>query len=148
MSSLPLSEFAGQLSSIMQVITKEFVRRQANELYMGKITLPQFFVLDHLHFNGATKMKDLAVSMGVTTAAITGIVERLVRQRLVERIPQPLDRRIIKVRLTVAGERVVKKIHEHKREMLINIFGKIPRRDREEYLRILTQIKEVLRKEP
>jgi len=148
MRAILLAEFADQLNSVMQVVTKEFAKRQVNELYKGKITLPQFFVLDHLHLNAEAKMKDLAACMDVTTAAITGIVDRLVRVRLAVRCLEPHDRRIIKVRLTPSGEALLKKIHEQKRKMVIDIFGKISEDDRREYLRILTQVKEVLHKEP
>jgi DNA-binding MarR family transcriptional regulator len=92
-------------------------------------------------------MTHLARLMRVTTAAMTGIVDRIVREGYVVRTYDADDRRIIKIKLTVKGQDLVKKINEQKRNMVIKTFGKISERDRQEYLRILMQIKDILSKE-
>jgi len=130
----------------MPVVIQGFARRQANELYKGKITLPQFLILDFLSQRGESRMTDTAHFMHVTTAAMTGIVDRLVRDNYAIRVYEPKDRRIIKIKLTHQGSDLVKKINAQRRRMVIEVFGSISRADREEYLRILMQIKEILTK--
>ena len=147
MAELTLFEFADKMNQVMPVIIKEFARRQANELYKGKITLPQFLILDFLHRQDESKMSALAHFMGVTTAAMTGIVDRLVRDGFVVRENQTEDRRIIKIKLTSKGAELVKKVNTQRRQMIIKIFGRISEKDRQEYLRILMQIKEILSKD-
>jgi hypothetical protein len=44
MGKQSLLAFADSLNTIMPVIMREFARRQANELYKGKFTLPQFYI--------------------------------------------------------------------------------------------------------
>jgi DNA-binding MarR family transcriptional regulator len=147
MSRVSLLEFADKLNEVMPVIIKEFSRRQVNELYKGKITLPQFLVLEFLHSSGESKMTGLANFMSVTTAAMTGIVERLVRDGYVVRVFDPEDRRIIKIKLTAKGSGLVKKILTQRRHMIIKIFGRISKTERKEYLGILMHIKDILIKE-
>lgn len=147
MAGVSLGEFADRISEVMPVIIKEFARRQVNELYKGKITLPQFLILELLYRQGESKMTALAQVMRVTTSAMTGIVERLVRDGYLIRVDDPLDRRIIKVKLTGKGHQLVKKINQQKLQMTLKIFGKISEKDRADYLRILLQIKEILSKE-
>lgn len=147
MPDFSLPEFADKINELMPVIIKEFARRQVNELYKGKITLPQFLILEFLHRKDESKMTALAHFVGVTTAAITGIVNRLVRDGFVVRENQPEDRRIIKIKLTSKGAELVKKVNAHRRQMIIRIFGRISGRDRQDYLRILMQIKEILTQE-
>jgi len=147
MAEFTLLGFADKMNQVMPVIIKEFARRQANELYKGKITLPQFLILDFLHRQDESKMSALARFMGVTTAAMTGIVDRLVRDGFAVRENQPEDRRIIKVKLTPKGAELVKKVNVQRRQMIIKIFGRISQRDRQEYLRILMQIKGILTQE-
>jgi len=144
MPEISLSEFAENLNKIMPVLMKEFARRQANELYKGKITLPQFLILEFLQQEGISKMVTLARVMQVTTAAMTGMVNRLVKYGYVSRIYDPLDRRIIKVKLTASGSTLLKRTNQQRRQMVIKIFGQISAADRQDYLRILTQIKEIL----
>lgn len=144
MSKLSLSEFADKMNKVMPVIMKEFGRRLVSALYKGKITLPQFLILEFLHREDESKMTALAHFMNVTTAAMTGIVERLVRAGYIIRTYEAQDRRIIKVKLTAQGIDLVKKINQQRCQMVIKIFGKISEADRQEYLRILMQIKEIL----
>ncbi|MBU1727227.1 MAG: MarR family transcriptional regulator [Candidatus Omnitrophica bacterium] len=144
MSGMTLNEFADKISEVMPVIMKEFARRQENELYKGKITLPQFLILEFLYKDGEIKMTQLAQFMHVSTAAMTGIVDRLVRDHYVARALDSADRRIIKVKLTAKGLELVKRIDTQRRSMIIRIFGKISGIDREDYLRILKHIKDIL----
>lgn len=146
MSQVSLSEFADKINEIFPQIIREFIRRQTNELTKGKLTLPQFLILSFLNERGELKMTDLAHFMQVSTAAMTGIVDRLVEARYAVRIFDPTDRRIIKIRLTSKGAVLVKKIGQERRQMIMNIFGKISEDDRMDYLRIITHIKEILTK--
>lgn len=144
MREITLSQFADKINEIMPEIFKSFVRRQTNELFKGKITLPQLFILDLLHKKGACKMTDIAHSLNVTTAAATGIVDRLVKYGYVERVYEPLDRRIIKINFTTKGVRLLTKINQQKRQMTIDTFGQISQSERESYLKILTRIHDIL----
>ena len=145
--SISLNEFADRLNKIMPVIMKEFLRRQTNELYKGKITLPQLLILVFLNGQGESRMTDLARFMKVSTAAMTGMVDRLVRYGYLLRIYEPKDRRIIKVKLSAKGAGLVKKIDRQRRNMVISIFDKISEAERGDYLRILTRIYDILTKE-
>ncbi len=139
-----LLDFADKINEIMPMIIKEFARRQANELYKGKITLPQMLILDFLNKNGESKMTDIARFIGVTTAAMTGIIDRLEKYNYVLRAMDLNDRRIIKVKLTLRGVSLVNKVNQQRRQMIINIFGKISDSERQDYLKILMHIRDIL----
>lgn len=141
---MSLPEFADRINQIMPVMFREFARRQVSELYKGKITIPQFLLLESLYREGESKMTVLAHFMKVTTAAMTGIVERLVRDGYVLRVYDHRDRRIVKVGLTSKGKELVKSVNEHRRGMVIRIFSKISESDRADYLRIISRIKDIL----
>lgn len=146
--SITINEFADKLNNMMPVMIKEFSRRQAGEIYKGKITLPQFLILGFLHNNGDSKMCAIAKFMSVTTAAMTGMVDRLETSGYVKREHEPEDRRIIKVVLTSKGQELVNKINLRRREMIVDVFGKISVQDRMDYLRVLTRIKDILAPSP
>lgn len=144
MLRLTLSEFSEKINEIMPLIIKEFVRRQENELCKGKITLPQFVILDFLLNKQVANMTEISRFMGVSTAAITGIVDRLVKYGYVARMPEPQDRRIIKIMLTSTGSSLAKKIIQQRRKTVMDIFGKVSESDRSEYLRILSRVHDIL----
>ena len=60
-------------------------------------------VLFRLHRCGDTALGDLAESLESTPRNITGLVDHLERDGLVERVPDPEDRRSVRARLTQAG---------------------------------------------
>ncbi len=147
MSHLTISEFADKVNELMPVIMREYVKSQGREFYKLKITMPQFFVMDYLNHNGETRMTDLAEFVNVTTAAMTGIVDRLVRDGYLMRVSDPDDRRIIKVRLTSKGSSIVRNVVEKRKEITIKMFGAISEAERIAYLNILTNIKGALERQ-
>jgi DNA-binding MarR family transcriptional regulator len=144
MSPISPAEFADRLSLILPVMMKEFSKQQSEEIYQGKITLPQFFVMDFLMKNESVKMSDLAIFMDVSMATMTGIVDRLVRHRYVGRISDAEDRRIIRIRMTRDGTALMNRVYQRRREMIIEVFGQISASDRDDYLRILSKIRDIL----
>ena len=67
-------------------------------------TLPRFDVLSALdRYRDGLRMSDLSARLKVSNGNVTGIVERLVSEALVERVAVDGDRRAMRVRLTEAG---------------------------------------------
>lgn len=67
-------------------------------------TLPRFDVLSALdRHRGGLRMSDLSVKLMVSNGNVTGIVDRLETEGLVERISVDGDRRAMRVRLTPDG---------------------------------------------
>lgn len=147
MSGIPLAEFADRINEIMPIMAKAFMKRMAGDFYKIKVTLPQFFILDMLNRRGESRMTDLAEFLGVTTAAMTGVADRLVRDGYAVRAYDPKDRRIVKIKVTQKGRGLVTKTIEKRRRTIIEIFGKVSERDRADYLRVLMNIRDVLTKE-
>ncbi|MFA5099557.1 MAG: MarR family winged helix-turn-helix transcriptional regulator [Candidatus Omnitrophota bacterium] len=147
MDSRPLTDFAESIVEVIPEVARGFWKWEIKELTSGAITPPQFFIMIYLHKMGQARMTDIARYLFVTTAASTGIVERLVKGGYVERVYDPADRRIIKVKLTGKGLMMVKKTIGHKIDRIKEIFGKLSGTDREAYLRILTNIKDILAQE-
>lgn len=146
MRKISLAEFASDVTEIMPVIIHQFMKSQISEFYKVKLTLPQFIVLDILNGHGESKMTDLARFMNVTTAAMTGLIERLVRDGYAARISDPRDRRVVKIKLTAKGSSIVKNMIEKRKRMTMKIFGMISQKEREEYLKILMHIRDHLKK--
>jgi MarR family transcriptional regulator, organic hydroperoxide resistance regulator len=50
--------------------------------------------------------RDLAEVLGLHPSTLTGVLARLERDKLVERVPDPQDRRRLRLRLTAGGRRI------------------------------------------
>lgn len=146
MSELSLSGFVDKVNEMMPAIMREFFRQQTKS-YNMKITPPQFAILDILERRGECRMSTLAQFINVTTAAMTGIIGRLVRDGYVTRTTDPEDRRVVKAKLTTKGANAVAKMTELRKKVSMRLFEKISQKEREEYLNILTHVIENI-KEP
>jgi DNA-binding MarR family transcriptional regulator len=78
-------------------------------------------VLFRLYRSGATPLGDLATDLDSSPRNITGLVDHLERDGLVERVPDPDDRRSVRANLTEAGrvriESIWKEGFEHQHEI-------------------------------
>lgn len=72
--------------------------------------MQQLRVMTILYHEGPTRVSDLARRLGVSTPTITGILDRLVRQRLSYRMSDPRDRRVVLNNLTQTGRDLVERL--------------------------------------
>jgi DNA-binding MarR family transcriptional regulator len=79
------------------------MRRLEQALDDRGLSLPQFEVLAHLHFDGAITQNELAQRLLVTKGNVCGLIDRLEAAELVERTTDPEDRRANRLRLTARG---------------------------------------------
>lgn len=145
MSPITLDAFADKLNEIIPLMMKEMSHRQTNELYKGKITVPQFIVISILDKKGPLNMTELAHHMDITTAGMTGIVNRLVKGGYAARKSDPKDRRVIYIHVTPKGAALTHKVNAERRQMIIDAFGRISEKEREDYLNILRHVLETLK---
>ncbi len=91
-----------RLLTCSNMIERE-VRQNLREEF--DITLPRFDLLAQLdRAPGGLTMGELSRRLMVTNGNVTGLIDRLVGEGLVERQPAPSDRRAQMVRLTPAGK--------------------------------------------
>ncbi len=147
MTGISITDFSRQMQQLMPAIMRDFARLQSNEIYKGQVTLPQLLILGFLDTEGPQKMKTLAEFMKVSTAAMTGTVQRLVLQGYVQRDYDKSDRRIIKIEITPKGVGLLKRINEKRVQVVNKVFGQISEDDRADYLRVMAKVKEILEKE-
>jgi DNA-binding MarR family transcriptional regulator len=70
-----------------------------------EFTIAQMRALRAVADRGSCTMGELARALGVSLSSATGLVDRLVERRLVERATNPRDRRVVRVELAAAGKR-------------------------------------------
>jgi DNA-binding MarR family transcriptional regulator len=92
---------------LMQVLIRQRRYRFAQVAEETGLSLPQSFALQQLNPEGRPEsMRALAQCLHVDPSAITGLVDRLEAKALVERQPDPDDRRVKALVLTARGKRV------------------------------------------
>jgi DNA-binding MarR family transcriptional regulator len=89
------------------------------------LTMAQMKVLFVLHQSGPAKVSHLAEALSVTAPSMTGTLERLVRQGLVERRDDPADRRLVISQLTAEGQALMERLQQGRRARLLAALGRL-----------------------
>ena len=104
-------------------------------------------VLFRLHRCGPTPLGDLASDIGSTPRNITGLVDHLERDGLVERVPDPDDRRSVRASLTEAGRTRIESIWKEGLENQHVIAGGMSKEDLAQLRHLCLMLVENARKE-
>ncbi len=111
---------------------------------MREVTLPQARALRAIASSEACTMGALAKSLHITLGAATGLVDRLIQQGLVQRQPDPADRRIVRVHLTAAGRRAHVAVVEGARRRLSAALEKLSPQQRAQVAEALMMLRDAL----
>ena len=129
-----------KLADIFAVLQRCFLLRLSNELSRGNISFPQYFLLGFLTQAKALTMTEIATKMAHTTAAATGMVDRLEKLRYVQRARSTEDRRKIAVQITPAGAELVMKIRSDMVNNLMEMMKRLQPDEQKMWLQIYTKI--------
>ncbi len=85
----------------------------SKELNRGNVSYAQFFLLGYLDSEEYLTMTDISKKMGHSTAAATGLVDRLEKLGYVQRLHASDDRRKVMVQITAKGKELVRDLREN-----------------------------------
>ncbi len=114
---------ANRLADFVLFTQRSCILNLSTELNKGNVSFPQFFLLTYLSSEEYLTMSDIAKKMGHSTAAATGLVDRLERLCYVERVHAAEDRRKIMVRITAKGTQLVSKMRTEIANDLVGILA-------------------------
>lgn len=108
------------------------------------ITLPRFDLMSQLerHPQGL-KMNELSRLLMVTGGNVTGVVDQLVKEDLVERVDDARDRRAWRVKLTRAGERTFAEMAREHEQWVVELLSGLTRRESDSLMQLLARLKQV-----
>ncbi|MEI6494167.1 MAG: MarR family transcriptional regulator [Verrucomicrobiota bacterium] len=101
-----------RLADIIMMMQRCFVQHLSEELSRGQVSFPQYFLLGHISSSESLSMTEIADKMAHTTAAATGLVDRLENLGYVRRMHASNDRRKVLVRITPKGVDLVGRIRQ------------------------------------
>ena len=131
---------AERLSHIVLEMQRCFVLHLCKELAPGNVSFPQFFLLTYLDRKEVLTMSAIAQKMGHTTAAASGLVDRLENLGYVMRSVARDDRRKVMVCITPKGSALVRRIREEMVGNLMKILNHLTPDEQKAWLQIYSKI--------
>jgi DNA-binding MarR family transcriptional regulator len=114
---------AGRLADFIMFTQRSFLLNLSKELNKGSVSFAQFFLLGYLAKEDYLTMTDISKKMGHSTAAATGLVDRLEKLGYVQRLHASDDRRKVMVQITRKGIDLVEKMREDIVENLVEVMA-------------------------
>ncbi|MBN3040975.1 MAG: MarR family transcriptional regulator [Candidatus Omnitrophica bacterium] len=142
-----LSDFAEEMVQSLSLIHKAshtMLKSRADAFTKGKITFPQYILLELLYTKGPIKMKDIASSLGISLPAATGMVDRLISLNKVKRVSDPADRRVIIVQITSTGTKAVVDIISFRKKLIEKMFSGFTDSERQTYLKLIRKVRRTI----
>lgn len=117
-----------------------FNKRVVDQIRTFGLTQAQFSVLECLGHLGPLTIGQICKKMLVTGGNMTVVIDNLVKQRLVERVPSQTDRRAIEVRLTEKGRELFERIFPQHARYVAQIASVLTPPEQEHLSRLLKKL--------
>jgi len=103
----PADPFVVALQNWIEVSMRRSMRNFLRYARESGLSMSQLGALFHIHRMGRSGVTDLGDHLGVTSAAASQMLERLVQQGLILRTEDPDDRRVKRIVLTERGSQTL-----------------------------------------
>ena len=120
------------------------LRRRLEE----RMTMARFDLLASLHRHDGQTLAGLSRALLVTAGNVTGLVDRAERDGVVERRPDPEDRRASRVWLTDRGRTLIKSVLPIHDRTVHDLIAGLPREERRELRKTLGTLRDHLSPRP
>lgn len=121
-----IQEFLGSTHIFSSAVSDVVEERVLAEVAGKRLTFPQFKLLRLVAMTDAHSIGDVASFLGVSNAAASKAVHKLVRRRLLRRAEGKADRRAIQLSLTDRARRVVEAYEKARNKKMARLFQEFP----------------------
>ena len=136
---------ASKLADFIMFTQRSFLLNLSKELNKGNVSFAQFFLLGYLANEKYLTMTDISKKMGHSTAAATGLVDRLEKLGYVERLHASEDRRKVMVQITRKGIDLVERIREDIVGNLVDLMEDLDQNEQDALLKTYGKISTFVR---
>lgn len=124
-----IDDFLGSAHIFASAVSDIIEQRLLEEVSGGQVTASQLKLLKLVAMADSHTIGDVASFLGVSNAAASKAVDRLVRRSLLRRTEGQKDRRVMHLSLPRSGRRLLAAYEAAKRRKLAGIFVQFPREE-------------------
>ncbi len=129
-----------QIRRLMQA--REYYTKELDKKY--QVSAPQLNSLLILYENGPLPPSQIARHIMVKSSTVTGIIDRLEHKRLVRRVRNSPDRRVITIELTEAGKALAQNAPPPIQQKILDGLKTLPRNEIEQIVHSLNTLTHML----
>jgi len=130
-------EINNQILEAMFKLVKDVKGSISGSFEHSHPTILQCQALECIKKKAGTHMGDIASYFATTMPTATALVDKLITAKLVKRENDTRDRRIVRINLTKAGEKLLTEVKKQRANKMKKLLSYLPKQDKVELLRIL-----------
>ncbi len=142
MGQVDADELVEALRSWAAVFMHQSTHRTIQFAKQHHLSMSQLGAMLHLNRSGSCAVADISDDLGITSAAVSQMLDRLVDQGLVVRTEDPSDRRAKRIELTPRGMDTLDKAMAAREAWFRELASSLDDRDREESTAALIMLTE------
>jgi len=112
-----ITQFRTAMGELRCVSSRRMLRRG--------VSISNLYLASVLAQHGEMPMSRIADLLDVSLSATTGIIDRMEERGLVERVRDPIDRRVVLVRVSAAGREMLDEVEVLKQDLLESILKRL-----------------------
>ena len=128
------------LSAIIAWASRQDVHQELMRRARCELTPSHAWLLAQLSSSGPLRIGALALALGIDNSTITPQIQRLERDGLIVRRPDPRDRRAALVEITRAGKQVLGRLQRSRQAMLTEKLREWPAVERESVAAVVSRL--------
>jgi DNA-binding MarR family transcriptional regulator len=133
---------SNEFTLVLRDWTETFMRRSMHDFIRfskdSGLSMAQMSALFHLHHGSRCGVSGIGDLLGVTNAAASQMIDRLVQHGLIERTEDPVDRRAKQLRLTERGRFIVRESIEVRRRWMERLIDALTGEEQSSIINALT----------
>jgi DNA-binding MarR family transcriptional regulator len=127
-------------NTIIHKILDIFAYKNEYQLRTSNIQPQDMYVLERIYFNKKMAIKDLSKQYSIPPSTLTGIIDRLKKKKLIERLRTNIDRRSIELVATPEGKTAVEKHMKEDKLFSNNFFNTLEQEKKEKLKELLEEL--------
>lgn len=134
----------GDIATLWMKTGKLLRRRILSAVGRPTVNPQQLFAMFLICEHDRMTMKELAVHLGITSPSATSLVNRLVRMKWVVRVTDPLNRKLVRLRMAPAGKTAIQSAMKVQSKAMKDLLSLLSPEDRTDFGRVLTSLHDAL----
>jgi DNA-binding MarR family transcriptional regulator len=130
----------GRRLAELMIATGRKLGRTSSRARTGELSNARYELLHTVLHRGPEPMRRVAAALGVTPRSLTDMVDALEADGYLRRVPDPDDRRSVRLELTASGLRLLKGVRHQRLAAGAAVFDVLDDRERAELAAILTKL--------
>lgn len=137
MANERVERIAGEMSHLLPTMMRHMFPYVFQPIHLPP---SQVIALVSIQERGGCCLSELAREMHVSAPTVTGIIDRLERDKYVKRILDKKDHRVTNISLTAKGEALVKEFRSNIEKRWLYVLNKLPAGTQEGLIQVLRNI--------